>query len=77
MPLRMPLQEAVRRTRARLAHAWESADLEVVAACAAELRVHAVRAEDEADAAGLASRRVVGMLRDLADQTERKLERTV
>lgn len=63
---RVPLQLAVRETRAKLAEAEAITDWAAIETCIAELRGHADRAEREAGAVT----EVVVMLRDLADETE-------
>lgn len=67
--MREPLQAAVRRTRRKLTDALARWDRREVIACIAELRSHADRAEAEA---GHADEAAV-LLRNLANETERRL----
>ena len=66
MTRRVPLQDAVRATRARLARAEQAADLALIQRCVHALRRHAIRAAAEAlnggfeDTAGPLIRDLVG-----------------
>ena len=70
---RMPLQQAVRKIRARLAVAQREGDRPIIVACISDLRAQADRAADEGKRGTFISP-AVGLLRDLADKTERELE---
>lgn len=71
MSERVPLQAAVRETRALLAAAWTRDDRARVIDCIAELRHHAERAQREAGGPDEAFR----LLRQLADEHEARLRR--